>query len=396
MAVAKTVMLARLIPEGIPSQEDFAIAEGPAPVCEADGDIVLQVMAMSADPYLRSGCKSGDVPRPMSGFVAGKVIESTHADWPVGTLLGAHLPFTTVQRVSKEVIAASPIWNLSPFITEEQISYGVGVLGMPGSTAYGGLIDVLRPKQGETLFVSAAAGAVGQLVGQIGKNEYNLTVVGSCGGPAKNALIKEKFGFDHAIDYKTVADKDALVEKLKEATGGEGIDMYFGARQQAGCMWLPLLPPPCMLTNARSARTCAENVGGMHFEAAMETLRPHGRVAVCGAISEYNYKGSGLAGTAPPNNIKIANMIYSFQRIEGFVCMPWLKGERGHFLADMSRWLKESKIQTEETFFTGIEAWPAAFAALFTGANIGKVVVKTEFFPSGDASCTAAEVEGDE
>lgn len=128
----------------------------------------------------------------------------------------------------------------------------------------------------------------------------------------------------------------------------------------------------------------------------METLRPHGRVAVCGAISEYNYKGSGLAGTAPPNNIKIANMIYSFQRIEGFVCMPWLKGERGHFLADMSRWLKESKIQTEETFFTGIEAWPAAFAALFTGANIGKVVVKTEFFPSGDASCTAAEVEGDE
>jgi NADPH-dependent curcumin reductase CurA len=105
----------------------------------------------------------------------------------------------------------------------------------------------------------------------------------------------------------------------------------------------------------------------MHFEAAMETLRPHGRIAVCGAISEYNYSGSGLGGTAPPNSIKIAQMIYSFQRIEGFVCSPWLKGERGNFLADMSAWLKEGKIKVEETFYGGVEAWPTAFAALFTG-----------------------------
>jgi NADPH-dependent curcumin reductase CurA len=237
---AKTVMLARLIPEGVPAQTDFTISESPAPVCDADGDIVVQVMAMSADPYLRGGCKSGDVPRAMQGFVAGKVTESKNTDWPVGTLLGAHLPFCTLQKVPKEMIAAIPMWNLSTHITEGQISLGVGVLGMPGSTAYGGLIDVLRPKDGETLFVSAAAGAVGQLVGQIGKNEYGLKVVGSCGGPAKNALIKEKFGFDHAIDYKTVADKDALVERLKEATGGEGIDMYFGAAAAA----LPLLRCP--------------------------------------------------------------------------------------------------------------------------------------------------------
>ena len=122
----------------------------------------------------------------------------------------------------------------------------------------------------------------------------------------------------------------------------------------------------------------------MHFEAAFETLRAHGRIAVCGAISEYNYSGSGLSGTAPPNSIKIAQMIYSFQRIEGFVCSPWLKGERGNFHADMAKWVAEGKIKVEETFFDGVEQWPVAFAALFTGGNTGKVVVRTEFCPTNE------------
>jgi len=369
--VARTVMLSALIPEGMPTREHFTIAESPAPVAENLGDVLLQVLAMSADPYLRSGCKTGEVPRPMTGFCAGKVIASKNADWPVGSLMGVASAFSTLQVLSAKALSRTISWNLSDVITEEQISLGVGVLGMPGATAYGGLIDVLRPKApkegeaGETLFVSAAAGAVGGLVGQIAKTQYNCTVIGSCGGAAKNALIVEKYGFDKAIDYKSIdsslpreEQRAALVAKLREAAPktnkGEhgGIDMYF------------------------------ENVGGIHFEAAMETLNDHGRVAVCGAISEYNYGGNGLTGTAPKNEIKISTMIYSFQRIEGFVCMPWLSGARGTFLKHMSTWVKAGDIKVEETFFDGVEAWPDAFAALFKqskegGSNTGKVVVRT-------------------
>ena len=147
-----------------------------------------------------------------------------------------------------------------------------------------------------------------------------------------------------AIDYKELSSNDKAAElasKIKEAVP-DGIDMYF------------------------------ENVGGYHFEAAMATLRPKGRIAVCGSISTYNYE----SGTAPLNNINISQMIYTSQRIEGFVCMPWLSGARGAFLADMSKWFKDGHIKAEETFFEGVDQWPNAFAALFTGKNLGKVVVR--------------------
>jgi NADPH-dependent curcumin reductase CurA len=221
---------------------------------------------------------------------------------------------------------------------------------MPGSTAYGGLIDVLRPLKGETIFVSAAAGAVGGLVGQIAKNEYECKTVGSCGGPEKGKIILDKYGFDSHVDYKKAANGDELSAMLKEAAP-DGIDMYF------------------------------ENVGGMHFETAMSALRVKGRIAVCGCIANYNKKTTGDSGQDSPggsvfNKINIGDMIYSFQRIEGFVCAPWLKGEKGNFLQDMSKWLKEGKIKVQETHHDGIEQWPAAFQSLFTGTNMGKVVVR--------------------
>ena len=150
---------------------------------------------------------------------------------------------------------------------------------MPGSTAYGGLIDVLKPKENDVLFVSAAAGAVGGLVGQIAKNQFNCTVIGSCGGPEKGKIIKDEYGFDHHIDYKQVKDKDELVAKIKECNA-EGIDMYF------------------------------ENVGGMHFEAACDTLKKFGRIAVCGAIANYNKEKKDPSSL---NKINISQMIYSFQ-----------------------------------------------------------------------------------
>jgi len=149
------------------------------------------------------------------------------------------------------------MWKLTDYINENQISLGIGVLGMPGATAYGGLVDTLRPLKGETIFVSAAAGAVGGMVGQLAKTLYDCKVIGSCGGSAKGKMITEEWGFDHAIDYKTCKDKHELVAALK-AVAPNGIDMYF------------------------------ENVGGMHFDAAMDCLGNFGRVAICGMIDGYH------------------------------------------------------------------------------------------------------------
>lgn len=347
---SKTVTLKQYVDEGLVGPEHFEIKTSTVdPAALKDGEILLKVLVMSADPYLRSRIKSKDafsgsaalkLGDPMAGFVAGKVLASKNANFVEGDLIGTLLPFSTVQIVSGETLKAVPVQVLTEYITEDQISLGVGVLGMPGATAYGGLIDILKPKEGETVFISGAAGAVGSMVGQLAKNVYNCKVIGSCGGPEKCALVTKEFGFDSAIDYKTVADADALKTKLKEAAPG-GIDMYF------------------------------DNVGGMHFVASFNSLRPHGRIAVCGGISQYN---SSQAETLPINPLQ---MIYTFQRIEGFVCFPWLSGERGGaFLKPMAAWVKEGKIRAQETFFEGIDSWPLAFQSLFTGGNTGKVVVR--------------------
>ena len=224
-------------------------------------------------------------------------------------------------------------------MTADTISLGIGLLGMPGATAYGGLLDVLRPNAGETIFISAASGAVGSLVGMLAKSLFNCTVIGSCGGPEKCAIVTENFGFDHAIDYKLGSSTEQLTAALR-AVAPNGIDMYF------------------------------ENVGGSHFEAAMACLRPKGRVAVCGTISQYN--------SADPEKVSLnpAQMIYTGQRIEGFISSTWLSGKQGDFLGDMHKYLEEGRIKVHETVFEGIESWPIAFQSLFTGANNGKVVVR--------------------
>lgn len=356
---AKTVTLTTFIPEGLPGPEHFTIVESVAPT-EADlaeGGVLLQVLVMSADPYLRSKCKDEEkagqaLPMTMTGFVAGKVLASKRPDYVAGDLFGASLPFTTVQAVDAAAAKSTLMWKLSMLLTEETISHGIGVLGMPGSTAYGGLLDVLRPDAGaaaagtpETLWVSGSAGAVGGMVAQIAKNVLGCKVIGSCGGPEKVALCVEKLGLDGAVDYKKCGSREELSAALKELAP-DGVDMYF------------------------------DNVGGIHFEAAMAALRPHGRVAICGGISRYN-EASGAAGELRvPEKFFPTDMIYSFQRVEGFMCLPWLSGQKGHFLKDMSGWLKEGKVKAEETFFEGIDAWPMAFQALFTGGNKGKVVVR--------------------
>ena len=232
---------------------------------------------MSVDPYLRGGIKSINgltgaanepCPRVMSGFVAGIVIASNDEAWAVGDRFGAHLPFATVQRA---FLGRTVAWKLTGLVgsNDANISYGVGVLGMPGATAYGGLTGVLRPREEkkETILITAAAGAVGSLVGQIAKQVYGATVIGTAGGPGKVHTLLSKYDFDYAIDRKALPDqaedgtwrarKEALIGELKTAAP-HGIDMVF------------------------------ENVGQDHFEAAFESLAPKGRIAVCGQIAAYN------------------------------------------------------------------------------------------------------------
>lgn len=347
--VSKNLHLKESIDFGIPGPSNFEVLESTVNVSDMeDGAILVKLLAISADPYLRNSIKktAGNMNagtnkegKIMQGFVSGKVLKSKNPSWVEGDLFGAHSHFSTIQIVSRE--SAAGFWKLTELIDgDDQISLGIGMLGMPGATAYGGLVDVLRPLKGETIFVSAAAGAVGGLVGMIAKNVYGCKVIGSCGGPAKCAMIKEKYGFDHAIDYKTINDAAGLIAALKEVAP-DGIDMYF------------------------------ESVGGMHFEAAFASLRDKGRIAICGEIAEYSSESPNLS------KISLMRMIYTGQRIEGFISGPWLRGEKGNYLGSISNWIKEGKVILQEESFThGIENWPVAFNSLFTGANVGKVVVK--------------------
>lgn len=327
---------------GIPQPDHFRLEETTVKSIQNEGDILVKVLFMSADPYLRSqvspgGKKPGDA---MVGYIVGKVIESKNETWPTDYLIGAHLPFSTIQIVSKEALAKAMAWNLTPYVNEDNCSLGLSIFGMPGATAYGGVTDMLRPKDGgKTLFVSAAAGAVGGMVGQIAKNVYNLKTIGSCGGSEKCRMIKEVYGFDESIDYKAAEGSAETLTSLLREKAADGIDMYY------------------------------ENVGGIHLEAAFNNLNPHGRIAVCGMISQYHDK-------APTNRLNLMKMIYTFQRIEGFVCTPWLTGRKGNFLKDMSQWWNEGKVSIEETFFEGVSEWPRAFNALFTGQKKGKVVIR--------------------
>ena len=222
-AECKTLRLKTKLPEGMPEAEHFTVETTPSPALEAEGTMLVQVQVMSADPYMRGGLKTAEDNQLMRGFVAGKVLASKHVDWAAGDLFGAHLPLSTVQIVDLE--KATP-WRLTGLITEDEISLGIGILGMPGATAYGGLIDILQPIEGQTLWVSGAAGAVGGLVGQLGKI-HGLKVIGSAGGPTKCKVVTEKFGMDSCVDYKQTSNGLELIAALKESGAEDGIDMYF-------------------------------------------------------------------------------------------------------------------------------------------------------------------------
>jgi len=348
---AKSLELIAPIEEGLPENKHFAVKESPVPEVP-EGGLLLQVLYLSPDPYMRGGMKSANGAKagmPVAGFVCGRVLASKNKKWFPGDFLGTHAPFTTVLVMTEEMLGKM-VWRLTGLVNEATASLGVGIFGMPGSTAYGGVLGVLRPKRakqgeksGETLFVNAASGAVGQLVGQLAK-AVGATVIGSAGGPEKCKTLTEKFGFDHAIDYKEVADEKVLLAKLKELAP-DGINMYF------------------------------ENVGGMFFDATMKHMAPGGRMAICGCISQYN-TASGDGAAVSTNALSLGALIYPQIRIEGFLSSEYLRGDKLNFLPDMSKFKKKNQFEITETITEGIESFGEAFKSLFTGSNNGKVAVK--------------------
>lgn len=348
---ARTVTLVSNVNGGDATAAHFAVKDAPLPRSFGleEGAIIFRASFMSADPYMRGALRSdrpgGRAPGDaLVGFMSGRVTGSRNAAYPVGALLGLRAALTSVQVLSAADLAATPVWRLDGVTDEAHLSAGIGALGMPGATAYGGLLDVLRPAAGETLLVTAASGAVGALVGQIAKHKFGCRVIGTTGGADKAAALTAELGFDAAIDWRAVgSERGALAAAIRATAGGAGtVDMVF------------------------------EGVGGPFFEAAFDCLGAGGRIAVCGAISLYG----GDAPAPPAVAINPMQMIYTAQRIEGFVCTPWLTGARGNFLKDMAAWIGEGWLKAEETTFDGIEAWPEAFASLFNGAHRGKVVVK--------------------
>ncbi|PHS22525.1 MAG: NADP-dependent oxidoreductase [Robiginitomaculum sp.] len=322
-------------PVGMPQPENFKLAsvELPAP---GDGEVLVNNLWMSVDPYMRGRMidRKSYVPpfqigKALEGHAVGKVETSNNPDFAKGDLV---LSMNGWREAF--VSDGKGLQKLETFGLPEQAF--LGVAGMPGLTAYAGLLRILEPKEGETIFVSGAAGAVGSLVCQIAKIK-GCTVVGSVGSKEKGEWLKS-LGVDEIILYKDHPDQLSLMKALKTAAP-KGVDMYF------------------------------ENVGGDHLVAALDAMRDFGRIAVCGMISGYN-------DTEPkPGPWNLFNIIGKRLKVQGFIVSDH-QDMLGDFVSDLAQWVPAGKVQWQETVEDGIENAPTAFLKLFTGGNTGKMLVK--------------------
>jgi NADPH-dependent curcumin reductase CurA len=319
-------------PVGFPRDSDFALAETPVPEPGA-GEVLVRNAYMSVDPYMRgrmSDQKSYAPPfelgQPMGGAAVGQVVKSGLPELPEGTWVLSMMGWREYFATAGGVMPVDP--------TVAPVSAYLGVLGVPGFTGWYGLKEIGRPRAGETLVVSAAAGATGSLVGQIGKI-VGCRVVGIAGGDDKCAYLTGELGLDVAINYRTCGD---LYQALRAACPG-GIDVYF------------------------------ENVGGATLDAVLRLLNPFSRIPLCGMISQYN-----LTEPAPGPRY-LASMIGNRTRCEGFIISDHMD-RRPEFVREVGGWLGAGRVKYRETIVDGIENAPRAFLGMLRGENIGKMLVK--------------------
>jgi NADPH-dependent curcumin reductase CurA len=320
-------------PEGLPSLDNFELAEIELPALRL-GEMLIRNVVTSVDPYLRGRMSDRDSYAPP--FKLGAAIEGRAVGEVVASNGGCFTPGTyVIHRLGWRDYALSAgagLTEVDPKLAP--LSAYLGTLGASGLTAYVGLLHIAEAKMGETVFVSAAAGAVGTVVCQIAK-AIGCTVIGSAGSQEKVDWLLAEAGCDHAINYKTAGD---LTEALA-AAAPNGIDVYF------------------------------ENVGGEHLVAALNSLKPFGRVAVCGMIGTYN------ATTPQPGPWNLFHMIPKRLTIKGFALFDH-DDLTPQFMKDMSRWIADGKLKLYETVVDGLEKAPDAFIGIFKGENIGKMIVR--------------------
>ena len=320
-------------PQGWPVTEDFEVVtvDTPSP---ADGECLIRVLYLSVDPYMRGrmrDAKSYAEPVPVGGVMVGgavgRVVESRSSDFGEGDIVVGNLGWREMA-----VAPADSLRRVNPNLAP--ISTAVGILGMPGLTAYFGLFDICKPKPGETVLVSGAAGAVGSIVGQLAKI-HGCRVVGVAGSDEKVSHLTGDLGFDAAFNYKTTQDYRAAIREACPA----GVDCYF------------------------------DNVGGELTDAVFTCLNVHARIAVCGQISQYNLE---KPETGPRN---LFHLIIKRARVEGFLVFDFLE----HYdegLAQLAEWVRAGKLSYRESIVDGLENAPAAFLGMMRGENIGKQLVR--------------------
>jgi len=319
-------------PVGEPTAANFELATVTLPDPGA-GEVQVRNTWMTVDPYMRG--RMNDVRSYVPPFQIGEALQGG----AVGEVIASNDPSLKAGDLVQSFLGWREAFNAPAGVVQKLETHGLppqaflGVAGMPGLTAYAGLLKVASLKDGDVVFVSAAAGAVGQIVCQIAKLKGH-TVIGSAGGADKGAWLKE-IGVDHVIDYKAEGDLTAALMKAAP----DGIDVYF------------------------------DNVGGTHLEAALMAARPFARFALCGMISQYNATdmGPGVRG--------LIMAVGKQLRLEGFIVSSHADMQPA-FIRDMSTWIGEGKIKWQETIEDGVENAPAAFLKLFKGENLGKMLVK--------------------
>nr|ACL13981.1 NADPH dependent alkenal/alkenone reductase [Dunaliella salina] len=342
---AQTVLFKEYVEVGEVPPDNFQLRTIDLPALK-DGEVLLELQYLSVDPYMRGRMRNAAgyfvgpfVPgEALSGGGVVVVKESKAPGIEKGKFYSGMVPWTSPQIATKaQMEQMQPVDTDILKLAKLPLSGYAGVFGLTGMTAYASLTRIGKPKKGETVFVSGAAGAVGMIVGQMCKNVYGCKVVGSAGSEDKVEFLTKELGFDAAWNYKTMPTLDALNKFCPE-----GIDMYY------------------------------ENVGGEQLEAALEKCRENARIVCCGMISQYNKKGDDRYGVK-----NLANVVFKKIKMEGFLLFQFLPEVVPEFFEHFPKWIAEGKIKdTEYVVKGGLANAGQAFCDMMAGKNKGKAVVK--------------------
>jgi NADPH-dependent curcumin reductase len=323
-------------PVGRPSPDNFEFVQTPIPN-PGEGQVLLKIRYLSLDPYMRgrmsaakSYAASVEIGQVMEGGTVAEVLESRHPDYAAGDMV---LSYSGWQ--AHALSDGTDLRKLNP--QQAPVTTALGVLGMPGFTAYAGLLTLGQPKPGETVVVAAASGPVGATVGQIARIK-GARAVGIAGGPDKCALVRDAFGFDVALDHRS----PTFAEELQAACP-DGIDVYF------------------------------ENVGGKVWDAVFPLLNTFARIPVCGLVAQYNSTGPFDGPDRLP--ILMRDVLTKSLTIRGFIQREF-HAQRPAFYREMAQWIAEGRVKYQEDIVDGLESAPEAFIGMLEGRNFGKLIVQ--------------------